>query len=115
MTELLSMQCEMHGATAVWTVRGEIDLASAGTLERRVLDDAASMAAAVVVVDLAAARYLDSAGLAALVRIHTTLARSSGRLVLVAPHQSVARGTLTLAALDQVIPLFGVVDRALDL
>lgn len=115
MTELLSVQCEVRDSAVVWTVRGEIDLSTAATLERRVLGDAASMAAEVVVVDLAAARYLDSAGLATLVRIHTMLARGSGRLVLVAPHQSVARGTLTLAGLDQVIPLFELVDRALDL
>lgn len=112
MSELLTMESSERDGSIVWHVHGEIDLASAPKFERSILDGIASEARPVVV-DLGGVCYLDSAGLASLVRLHLMLDRQGSQLKLVVGGASVAHGTLALAALDQVIALFETVDGAL--
>jgi anti-sigma B factor antagonist len=111
-TDLLTMESRDHDGSIVWNVQGEIDLASAPKFERSIIAGLEGGPRAVVV-ELDRVRYLDSAGLASLVRLHLLLDRQGSRLKLVVGNSTVARGTLTLAALDQVISLFDTLDSAL--
>ena len=69
----MTMAAAEHDGSVVWAVEGEIDLASAPEFERCVVDSGAE--GRPVVVDLGRVRYLDSAGLASLVRLHLQLDR----------------------------------------
>ncbi|MEZ5232192.1 MAG: STAS domain-containing protein [Acidimicrobiales bacterium] len=111
MNELLQMASVERDGSVVWDVEGEIDLASAPAFERQVSDSGAEGRA--VVVDLGRVRYLDSAGLASLVRLHLQLDQRGSKLKVVVADGSVARSTITLAALDQVIAVFASLDGAL--
>jgi anti-sigma B factor antagonist len=62
----LAIQCHADAQTALVVVDGEIDLASAAQIERA-LGDATSNASSIVI-DLAAVDFIDSIGVAALIR-----------------------------------------------
>lgn len=112
MSQLLTMESVEQDGSVIWTVRGEIDLASAPEFERCVVAGGEG-AARSVVVDLDRVAYLDSAGLASLVRLHLQLGQRGRHLKVVVADGTVARSTITLAALDQVIAVFESLDGAL--
>lgn len=64
-----------------------------------------------LLVDLSALTFIDSAALHEIVRAHRRLRADGGRLALVSPSPSVAR-VLQLSALDQVIPVHASADEA---
>lgn len=82
-------------------VCGDLDLGTALKLEMAI-DDALAEGATDVTVDLAAAPFLDSTGLAALVEGHRRLADRGGRLRVVEPTPNVRR-VIEFAGLDVVL------------
>jgi anti-anti-sigma factor len=79
-------------------IDGDVDLANAYDIEHRV---AAAYDPSVdgVIVDLGGTTYLDSAGLAMLVRITSRLATARTPVSVIAPTDSVARRVITLSGL----------------
>ncbi|WP_372788229.1 STAS domain-containing protein [Paraconexibacter sp.] len=96
-------------ATGVVSVDGEIDLATSADLEARVREHVAADGPRTVVIDLAACGFLDSTGVAALLRLHGELAERTIGLVLVAPPGPVLR-VLSLMGIEQRLAV--VPDRA---
>jgi anti-anti-sigma factor len=90
-----------RGGCALVAVDGELDLSTAEQLES-VLGSAIDDATGPIVLDLAALRFCDSAGLAVLVRTHNQLNERGRRLVIASPSGPVLR-VLELSGLDQVI------------
>lgn len=105
----LGIVVESRGTAVVVEVRGEIDVVTAPQLQealRPVLDGKP----ATIVVDLTAATFLASAGLAVLAE----LAQLAGpeAVVAVAAQPLIAR-PITLTGLDQVLGLYPTVQQAL--
>jgi anti-sigma B factor antagonist len=82
---------------AIVQVLGEVDVASAGVLWETL--QTAAIAGPRVVVDLSETLFIDSSGLAVLVRAHNQLSTVGGALVLRAPHERVSK-VLGIAGLD---------------
>ena len=102
MSELARLETRRVGETQLASISGEIDLSNA----RSLLDTiAATMPddAAVVVLDLTATTYLDSAGIAAIFRLAERLRVRRQDLRLVVPPDSPIRAVLRLTHLDHVI------------
>jgi anti-sigma B factor antagonist len=104
MAETLDVRLDEHGGTTVAYVDGEIDLTTAP----RLADDlrAAVESATVLVVDLSAVAFLDSAGLAVLHSSARRMAELSGGLRLVVTPQSVVYRALDISGLTRVIPTY---------
>lgn len=90
--------------TQVIRIEGDIDLANASDIDRRIrlayeseIDQ--------VVVDLGAVTYLDSAGLAMLVRIASRLASARTKMTVLAPADSVASRVIALSGLAEELGL----------
>jgi stage II sporulation protein AA (anti-sigma F factor antagonist) len=79
-------------------IKGDVDLANAFDIEHRV-GAAYDPSVDGVVVDLGGATYLDSAGLAMLVRITSQLTAARTPVTVIAPADSVARRVITLSGL----------------
>jgi anti-anti-sigma factor len=108
---ILEVSVERRGAAAVATVAGEIDLANAEELERRLevgLDGADAL-----IVDLLAVDYLDSSALACLHRVSLTTADRGLALRVVTGDRSMAQRLLAITGLDRVLRTSGSVDDAL--
>ena len=101
-TGILRVHVQPRGDEVVVGLVGELDLASSGELSTTLAELAAS--GRDVVVDLADLRFIDSTGMAALLRARGTAEANGCMLVLRKPHANVAR-TLALAALDTVFQL----------
>jgi anti-sigma B factor antagonist len=84
-------------------VTGELDMSNAGTVHAELVR--AGAGAARLVVDLAGLTFIDSAGIAALDRLHRDLVAGSAQLQIVAPEGCVALSTLRLAGMDQSLPM----------
>jgi anti-sigma B factor antagonist len=96
------------GAYVVRVV-GDLDMATAPTLEERI---ASVGAASRLVIDLTRCTFLDSAA----VRLLTTIARDSGtagtHLALVASDPGILR-VLEITAVDDILPVHSTLDEAL--
>ncbi len=98
-----TFRTERDGDDATVIVKGEIDLAEAGELER-LLTELVGTRPSRVVVDLHGVDFMGSAGLGALVTAHNRIAEHGGSLRLRAPSPSVRR-VLQITTLDQVMPV----------
>jgi anti-sigma B factor antagonist len=98
---------ERHGGTVLARLSGEIDLSNAAAVEDQVTGSLAG--ATGIAVDLSGLSYLDSAGLALLVR----LSSASGSLRLVVPRRAVVERTLSVSGLSTAIPVDETVEAAL--
>ena len=90
--------------TQVVRIDGDIDLANAYDIDHRV-SNAYRPDVDHVVVDLGGTTYLDSAGLAMLVRISSRLAAARTAMTVVAPPQSVAHRVISLSGLAAELSL----------
>ena len=102
MSELARLETRRLGETQLVSISGEVDLSNA----RPLLDAVAAAVpddAALLVLDLAATTYLDSAGIAALFRLAERLRIRRQDLRLVVPPDSAIRAVLRLTHLDHVI------------
>jgi anti-anti-sigma factor len=100
---LLTTQVTHDGGCDVVVVDGELDLTTAGQLHET-LGAVVADGQDPVVLDLAALRFCDSAGLAVFVRAHNQLKEKGRRFVMAAPQSAVER-VLDLSGIAQVIPL----------
>jgi anti-sigma B factor antagonist len=97
------------GQQTVIAMPAEIDVINADDISRALVS-AASLRAAVLVIDMSRTTFCDSAGVQALIAAHKQAAATGTALRLVAP--AVLR-ILTLVGIDQMIPLYPAVGEAL--
>src|SRR5437588_3330386 len=111
MGEALTIEARQERGYPVVTVAGEIDIATATRLRERLLELAAS--GRPLVADLDQVRFIDSAGLAALVGAANRAAAHGGSLHVVCSRPKV-RQLFRLAGLDRRLPPARTLDEALD-
>jgi anti-anti-sigma factor len=97
------------GQRAVIAMPAEIDVTNADQA-RQALLSAASLGAAVLVIDMSGTTFCDSAGVGALIAAHHQATPAGTQLRLVAP--GVLR-ILTVAGADQLLPLYPNLQAAL--
>lgn len=95
----LTILTAWHGHDATITVRGDIDITTAGRL-RRQLTQALQAQPRQLCLDLASSRYIDVAGCRALFRAACT--RPPGRALILRSPSPLARRILQLTGLDQL-------------
>jgi anti-anti-sigma factor len=99
------------GATAIFSVRGELDLHEAPELQDRIRA-AIDRGAMLIVVDLTDVSFIDSMALGVLLATANKLRPAGGRLRLVVPNPSIRR-IFEISLLDQVFTLDCTRDEAL--
>ena len=90
---------------------GEADAVGSEELHS-VLDAQTRKRPGLLILEMSALRYLDSAALQAIVRANLALRRDGGRLVLVSPRDTVAQ-VLQMTEVDQMVPVCASVHDAL--
>lgn len=85
------------------TLQGAVDLFSIRAFDK-LLDDVCNGESAVVVLDCAELRYLNSRGIASIYRHHHTCRERNARLILCAPSGKIAQN-LHLMGLDGVLEI----------
>jgi anti-anti-sigma factor len=95
---------ELHGATVVARLSGEVDMANSAYVHDELLRSVPNDAIALVI-DLGATRYLDSAAIALLFDIAKRLKRRRQTLSLVLPAGSPLERVLSLTEVDSVAPV----------
>lgn len=109
--QLARVLLERHGGTVLARLSGEIDLSNASAVEDQVTGSLTG--ATGVAVDLSGLSYLDSAGLALLVRLSGRLTSASGSLRLVVAPEAMVGRTLSVSGLAAAIPVDETVEAAL--
>jgi anti-anti-sigma factor len=108
---------QLDDGVRVIAVRGELDLSTASDLEGP-LEDAVASGDASVLIDLSDCEFIDSTGIALIVRAWQRLDRSaegegSGRVVICSDNAQVRR-VLEITGLELSIPIHGTRDEALS-
>jgi len=83
---------------------GEADVTGSETLHA-LLEAETSKRPGLLVIEMSALRYMDSAALQAILRAHLALDKHGGRLALVSPHDTVAR-VLHMTEVDRIVPVY---------
>jgi anti-anti-sigma factor len=99
----LSITSRTQEGTVTLTVAGEIDLGNAESLYKALTDALAP--GAPVIVDLTGVEFIDSRGLAALIRAHHEAAHVTSAPILVIPSDLVTR-VFELAGAEAVLPVY---------
>jgi anti-sigma B factor antagonist len=99
---LVQLQIEQLPDRAVVTLVGELDMSNAEDVQRALTDTGIAAGDGGLEVDLTRLGFLDSAGIAALNRLHRAV---PGGLRLRAGPDTVAGRTLRLAGMDQVLEI----------
>lgn len=107
---------KLDDGVCVIAVRGELDLSTASDLERP-LEDAVSSGDASVLIDLTECEFIDSTGIALIVRAWQRLdaaadGEGSGRVVISSDNDQVRR-VLEITGLELSIPIHSTRDQAL--
>jgi anti-sigma B factor antagonist len=97
------------GRQAAVAMPAEIDVANADEIHRALVS-AANLGAPVLIVDMSATTFCDSAGVQAIIAGHKQAAATDTQLRLVAP--AVMR-ILTLVGVGQLVPLYPTLEAAL--
>jgi anti-anti-sigma factor len=101
---LVTVQVDRLPDRTVAALVGELDMSNATDVLHRLTE--AAVGADRLEVDLSRLQFIDSAGIAALDRLHRVLADGPpDRLTVTAGPQTVAGRTLRLAGMDQVLPM----------
>jgi anti-anti-sigma factor len=108
---------QLDDGVRVISVRGELDLGTAAELESP-LEDAVSAGDASLLIDLSACEFIDSTGIALIVRAWQRLDRAadgdgSGRVVVCSYNDQVRR-VLEITGLELSIPIHGTREEALS-
>jgi anti-anti-sigma factor len=103
------VQVRWMGEQAVVTMPAEIDAVNADAVRRAVLA-AASQGAAVLIIDMSATTFCDSAGVQVIIDTYRRAAASHTRLLLVV---TAVRRIFTLVGVDQLIPIYPTLEAAL--
>ncbi len=107
---------ELDDGVRVVSVQGELDLSTAPELDTQ-LEDAISSGDASLLIDLSACEFIDSTGIALIVRAWQRLDRGAegdgkGRVVICSYNDQVRR-VLEITGLELSIPIHGTRDEAL--
>jgi anti-anti-sigma factor len=103
---------ELHDASVVARLSGEIDMANAGYVHDELLRSVPNGAIRLVI-DLSQTTYLDSAAIALLFDLAKRLGRRRQALCLVLPAGSPLERVLTLTEVGSVAPIHQSLDSAL--
>jgi anti-sigma B factor antagonist len=106
--DLSTRECD---GQVIVVLRGVLDVADAASVA--VALTAAAARHREIIIDLAGLEFIDSSGVAALVRGRRQARRAGGELLLAAPQQQVLR-VLTLTRLIDVFPVHASVAEAAD-
>lgn len=112
MSDLARVEGERQGTVCLVRVHGEIDLSNAHEVSSEI-SGAMGQEAQRLVVDLSDITYLDSAGVALLLRLAERLRFRRRQLQLVVPRGSPVRRVLDFTGLPRVIPLESRLEDAL--
>ncbi|HEU5023547.1 MAG TPA: STAS domain-containing protein [Spirillospora sp.] len=93
-----------HAGWTVVTVAGELDLATAGTLDEYLSKAIGAEGRPRIVVDVTRMTFCDSSGLNVLIRASKRIAAMRGRFVLVRPTERV-RNVLRVTGLERVFDI----------
>ena len=96
----LTITCSEHDGIDVVALSGELDLRAVGELEIAL---ALAGETARVCVDLTELRFIDSTGLATVIRAHQTLSATGGRLVVACRGEGSVRRTLETTGLTTLL------------
>jgi len=107
-TTPFSVQIDKVGTTDIVTVRGEIDIVSAPEFEEKL-----STVGSTIVVDLRHLDFMDSSGLAVLLRRKAKLDGSSELRLVMKPGGIIER-LFEVSGLDQVFSIYSEVEAARD-
>ncbi len=102
---------ELEDGIRTFTVRGELDMGTAPDLERS-LDPALADSGASIMLDLSECEFIDSTGIALIVRAWQQLERAGGRLALCS-HNLQVRRLLKITGVESSIPMHERRDDAL--
>jgi anti-sigma B factor antagonist len=109
--ELTGVEVAHAGASEVWAVGGEIDIATRSRLQAVL--EAVPRSDAPLVVDLTEVTFMDSTGLSALLAIDRAARGSGRRLAIVCPEGPV-RLLLAVTGVEEELPLYPTLAEALD-
>jgi anti-sigma B factor antagonist len=101
--EDLTVRVEQDGQGAVLVLTGELDLASSETFSDR-LQAVEAGRPELITLDLSGLRFLDSSGLALVVRAHTR-ARNEGRRLVIIPGPPQVQRVFDITGLNTVLEL----------
>lgn len=102
---------ELEDGIRAFTVRGELDMSTAPDLERE-LDPALADPGASIMLDLSECEFIDSTGIALIVRAWQRLGKGGGRLALCS-HNLQVRRLLKITGVESSIPMHAQRDAAL--
>ncbi len=111
-TRFVAATTQLDSGGPVVSVMGEVDLATAPTLERTLLDVAEDRTGEVIV-DLTGCSFLDSRGLTALVAARARLERSNRQLALVLSNASVLK-IFQITGFDELFAIYPSLGAAVD-
>ncbi len=111
MTGHLDISVHIQPSHVLVCPRGECDVTTAQEL-RGVLTDQTRLDAVLVVADLTGLKFLDAAGIHALLDARTVLATEQKHLILSSPQKIVSR-VLKLTGAEQLIPIYPSLNHAL--
>jgi anti-sigma B factor antagonist len=100
----LTASVTVEGSRTLIELAGEADVTGIHALNA-LLEAEISKRPGLLIVEMSALRYMDSAALHAILRAHLALAKADGRLALVSPTAAVAR-VLQMTEADQVVPVY---------
>jgi anti-anti-sigma factor len=101
-----------HGVRTI-SVRGELDLSTAPELEGP-LEQALDSGEGSVLIDLSSCEFIDSTGIALIVRAWQRLSSGeNGRSLVICSHNDQVRRVLEITGLELSIPVHGTRDEAL--
>ena len=112
MSDLARVEGERQGTISLVRVHGEIDLSNAQEVSSAI-GSAMGQEARWLVVDLSDITYLDSSGVALLLRLAERLQARRRQLHLVVPRGSPVRRVLVFTGLPRVIPVDAHLEEAL--
>ncbi|HEY7283575.1 MAG TPA: STAS domain-containing protein [Actinomycetota bacterium] len=113
MTELAEIDSELVGGACLVRVRGEIDLTNTTPLSAAI-EHAVPAGAGTLVLDLSGTTYLDSGGVALLLRLAERLRNRRQELRLVIPADSPIRAVVDLSGVAGAMRVESVLDDALE-
>lgn len=102
---------ELDGETTIFYVKGELELFTASDFRLEV-EGFAESAVRRLVIDLSGVRFIDSAGIAALLAVAKRL-RTACSVALVAP-EACCRRALELVQIPRLIPTYDTLEEALE-
>jgi anti-sigma B factor antagonist len=94
----------VEGSYTLVELAGEADVTGIQALND-LLEAETSKRPGLLIIEMAALRYMDSAALHTILRAHVALGKAGGRLALVSPSDAVAR-LLQMTEADRVVPVY---------